>query len=151
MSVLENNLVLVPVIEKQTGLVSLKNYEGLLEQVKKFAENNSVFVTFKDEKEMKICKQERTDLNKARDTIKKARLAIVRNLTDEFANQCKTIEKILDEASEAHTKSLNEYEETSKVNGIDKNEYTLVIKTKDSEAFKKVKAYAVKYGCEVIE
>lgn len=40
MSVLENNLVLVPVIEKQTGLVSLKNYEGLLEQVKKFAENN---------------------------------------------------------------------------------------------------------------
>lgn len=149
MSDLENNLVLVPFIEKQTGLVSLKDYETLLEQVKKFAENNSVFVTFKDEKEMKICKQERADLNKARDTVKKARLAIVRNLTDEFANQCKTIEKILDEASEAHTKSLNEYEE--KTTEVNQTELTLIIKTKDLEAYKKVKAYATKYGCEVIE
>lgn len=144
----ENEVILYPIIEHSTGLVSLGNYEELLKKVETFINNNSVFITISNADDERLCRKERTELNKARDAVKKARLAITKNLTETFTTQCKTIEKALDEASEKHTEALKALE--AKEEDMTE-ELELIIKSTSPEAIKKVKAYAIKYGCEVKE
>lgn len=150
------NLTLVPNIDKGTGMVTLGNFDALKETCSKFIKDNSIFVhpTIQDPAEIKICKNERTELNKAKKSISDARIKINSFLMGDFNEKCKELEKMLDTASKEHTESLNNAKEilegkTEQQAGAPQV-YTIQVSSLDLEVIEKVKEYAKKKGCIVI-
>lgn len=149
----ENNFVLSTLTDKENGSIVLKNYEDLLEKANKFIKDNSLFTepNFENPLEIKACKEERTNLNKAMKTIQSARLAICSSITGTFVEQCMTLEKLCKRASDQHSKAIHAYEEINKKDetASSKKIYQATIYSLDEETLEKVIKYAKKCGCSV--
>ncbi len=151
----ETNLTLVPKIDKGTGMVTLGNFDTLKETCSKFIKDNSVFVhpTIQDPGEIKICKNERTELNKAKKCLTDARLKINSFLMGDFNDKVKELEKMLDTASKEHTEALNNAKEILEGKAEQESNapqvYTITVSSLDLETIQKVKEYAKKKGCIV--
>ena len=148
----ELKLIIKPKVDKASGEISLLDFEALSNNCDTYILSNSVFSNpnLSDAGEMKLCKEERTLLNKARDNIKNARLQIVDIITGEFSEQCKTLEKRLDEASKKHTEAINNAKKLEQpIEEKPKGGYQLFITTEDKEVYESIKKYALKKGASI--
>lgn len=148
----ELKLIIKPLVDKRSGEISLLDFDTLSNNCDLFIKANSVFSNPNpnDAGEMKICKQERTALNKAKTNIKNARLQIVDCLTGEFSEQCKELEKKLDEASAKHTEAINNAKKLDQpTEEKPKGGYRLLITTEDKDIYEAIMNYALRKGAHV--
>lgn len=140
-----NKIQLIPLVDKRYGSVSIANLDKAREEVEKVIKDNSTFLDPRDEAEMKLCKKERTELNNKTKELARARLDIVGYLTGDFVEQCKSLEKLLKEASDNHTKAINA------VFPPKPPKPKLELACPDEETKQKVLGYALSLGCELKE
>lgn len=138
---------LVPVISKDTGKYVLEHYDEVLESCKKFIEEND-FVEV-NEDNYKALKEARTEIRSRQDAIKDARIQINEMLLGDFNAQLKELETLLKNADEKLKGMKDEFDKNSKNTIAKPTVIKLVVKSYDAKVIEKIKAAALKAGCEV--
>lgn len=124
------------VLTKENGVeVARRNIENL--QLK-----NLVLQNDDDYKALYDC---RTEINKIAKDVATLRKQMVMAVTGQFQIECKTIEKMCQEATNEMTERLNAYRPRTR----EKTMFKLTIKTSDPSALAKIEKYALKFGAEV--
>ena len=103
------------------------------------------FVIQNDE-DFKAMKKLRTELNNGIKEIADARKQMTAVVLSRFAPMCLEIEKYGAYIGQQLTEKINEYKPVQR-----EETFKITIKSKDKKAIEKVKAYAIKFDCEVKE
>lgn len=135
--------------DQSKGRFEIKNFEELKATCDKFIESNSLFLDIKDINDLKYCKEERRDLNLALKQVQQVRKQLTSYLLGDFTNSCKTLEKALKTASEAHSETIKRLTNTS--DEKEQEKAFIVIYSEDKEVLKKISKYAKKYKATVSE
>ena len=145
---------LTPILDPETKEYSLLRFDEVKEACEGFIEEN-MMETITTDDDLKILKKCRTNLRKKKDTIKAARLALVKL----FSWQFKALEDMLTDADNK-LKQLKEEFEASKTEFVeetptpvdnDLKEVTLIIKYRDVNVIEQIKKLAVDNGCTITE
>lgn len=143
----ETKLVVIPSVDKESGEVSLLDFEELKDQVRTVIQKNSFFINPTDEVEYKRCKEERKILNKKLEGLSNARKQTIALLVGEFESQVKALETELNVCSKSHSKGLKEYEKSpEESNDVSTHSMVLKITCDTEENYQAIKNYAVKHG-----
>lgn len=146
------NLQLVA-ITSDNGTIQLNNYDKLVESAKQFVEQLSMFKNPTDEEEVRLCKKERTELNRVKKQLTDTRLTLTDFYMGKFIEQVKELEHIIDVASREHTEALKHIEEQQKE--LLKSDVKPIVKLKiiapDEATALKIKKYAQKLGSTVFD
>lgn len=142
-------IAVVPLVDKLSGEVTFQSFDKAVEETKKFVKELSIFVNpaVYDEEEIKLCKKERAKLNSALKAVQTQRKKVTELAVGTFESQCKEIEKILKQASDLHSESINKLNTSVEI--IEPHSMTLTIECKDEESYQAIKKYAAHKGAVV--
>ncbi len=151
---------IVPVQDEQTKVFSIENYDVLYARIQKWCEDNSPKGKILNQgdfdyylKDKPKNKEEALSLRviakNLKDLVSTVRKGIINSTMGTFEEQAKSIEKLLD-TFDKECKEEKEAWLKATTNKADKPvAIKLEIKSYDSKVIDKVKAYALKLGCEV--
>lgn len=91
------------------GRLRVKNFESTLDSAKKIVSNICIPEEITDEETKRSLTRLRADLNRIIKEIDTRRISIVKELTEDFETDCKTIKTIFEETQEEIGKKLSEY------------------------------------------
>ena len=141
----ERKLQLLPVVDKTYGTVTIAGYDKVTDDVLACIKSNSTFIDPKDDLELKLCKEERTNINNKLKALQRQRIDVVNYLTGEFSEQCKELEKLLKDAYTKHTEAINK-SKPSKAKPVE-----LKLSCPNENIRARVIEFANSLGCEVKE
>ena len=134
------------IVSDKEGTLVINNYELLQDEVAKYIANRPLLI-ISDKSDYKLVKEFRTEINKLSKAIKDGRLQTTRDLLSVFEEQCKTLEKQLDDHSKALGETLRVFDEN---NGkIKPKKYSVTLSFYDEKIIDKLKTFAEKNGCEM--
>lgn len=145
----EKKIEIIPVVDKHYGTVTLCNFDKVIDEVEKTIKANSTFTNPTDEQELKLCKEERANLNAKAKGISSARIAVVKYLTGEFQEQCKALEKALKEASDKHTEAINKSKPQADSGGIP-SQFMVMLDGMEQSKAKKIIDYIEENGGKIV-
>lgn len=154
---METNLEIVPFIDKENGLLQIKDYGNLKTKVDSFVKDNSLFLKPTDEQELKLCKKEREDINRALKNVSRLRIDLVNLYVGDFEKKIKDLEKALEKASNEHKEVLDLFkapkapEPPKEASNADSNGNCRVIFEGTPEIISQIKFYAQKLGAKLVE
>lgn len=134
-------------VEGKDKTYSLADYENLKNQCAEFIKKNSLFIEVEIPADLKACREERKLLNERLKAIQNARLQVNGYYMGEFNRQCKELETMLKQASDAHSESIHKVEEAMGKGST--KAVKLEIRTYDESVADKIEKYAISLGAEV--
>lgn len=141
---------ITPVLNAGTGRYEISNYEKVKESATKYIQDilskHTHEITDKDM--LKSVKDDRTEIRKQGDDIKKARLQINDLLLGTFNSQLKELEKIIKDADGVLKAQVDTYVEKTKP--VEPKVYSLTITSFDEKLINVVKDFAIKKGCGIV-
>ena len=145
---------LVPVLDAKSNKYVIANFEAMKNAVVDYIANNVHDVEIEDDVQNKQFKNVRTDLNKKLDAVSSARIAIKKLLTEEFENQCKEIETIIEGGVKTLKTRIDEWTAKNRpvVNKVPTKTLTIKVNetTEEMKKLAKVQAFAEKLGLVVV-
>lgn len=150
----EPEFSLTPILNPETKEYSLRKFDEVKIACSEFIKRNSI-ENVSDEEDFKNLKKYRTNIRKKKETIKSARLSLIKL----FSFQFKELESMLEVADAQLKQQKDEFEakQTESVEPIkeasvntDIKEVTLIIKYRDINIIDNLIKTAVSNGCEVI-
>jgi len=130
------------------GKPLVKDYDGLYQLALEIIAKNPITIITNDFE----CTDKRavaTKLNKMVDLIKRTRIDSVSDLVSTFENQCKELEKILDDHRKAIMETINAYSDSKKEVVVPKQtKITATLKFYNQELIPKIKKFASDNNCE---
>lgn len=135
-----------PILEN--GALKVANKEVIDSLITKIIEEAHKEVVIQDDFDKKRVKDNRTQIGKRVEEIKRARLGIVRKFTSEFESTCKGYEKALNEVYVALGEKIRAYEE-SKSQTVKATLYEIRLKTTNTKFVEKLKKLAIENGVEL--
>lgn len=126
----------------------IKDYDATLESVRQFIDGNALLdLVIQDEYDFKALKEARTLVNGKLKEVSDLRKDLNKAVMGTFNEQAKAIEKLLKDASERQTRKMEEWKKDH--GGIAAKKAGIEVRSFDAKAIDKVRAYALKQGCEV--
>lgn len=151
---------IIPVQDETTKVFSIQNYDELYARIEKWVQENSPKGKIQNQgdfdyylKDKPKNKEEALSLRviakNLKDLVSSVRKGIINSTMGTFEEQAKNIEKLLD-AFDKECKEEKEAWLKATTNKVAKpTALSITIKTYDEKVLEKVKAYALKLGCEV--
>ncbi len=136
------------IFDPNTKTYVIDDFETAKEQVRSFIEDNALLgLVLQSQGDYVALKEARTLVNKKVKEVSDLRKELNKAAMGTFNEQAKEIEKMLKEASEAQSRKMEEWEEAH--GGLKPKKVAIEVRSFDAKAIDKVKAFAVKLGCEV--
>lgn len=143
----ERTFELVPVLDEETGIYKVKNFEDAKAIVVEYLDENVGKLIEKPENyTINDIKAMRTEIRKKKDAITQARINTNALLLGTFNSQLKEIETTLDSADKKLKERVDAYNLMVKGNDVKPKIITLVVKGYDAKAIEKVRNIALQNG-----
>jgi len=140
---------ITPVLDTETSKYVIQNFEavkvGCQEFIKEYGYQELVITTDLDYEKVA---DGRTVIRKKIDAISSARKNVNELVLGEFNAQLKELEKMLKEADDISKEKVHVFDEEVKGKVSKPKVITLTVKSLDMKAIEKVKAFALKSGCQ---
>ena len=134
------------IVSDKEGTLVLNNFELLQSEVTKYIADRPLLI-ISDKSDYKLVKEFRTETNKLLKTIKDGRLQTTRDLLSVFEEQCKTLEKQLDDHSKALGETLRVFDEN---NGkVKPKKFSVTLSFYDKKVLEKLQQFADENNCEI--